>query len=388
MAKFLNRLKARLAREILTESAKEGKNWIVSKKLIMETEEGDVEALPGDTVEVGADEEGNMVVGSKAAVVIITDPEIAEKVAEVVVNADELSDVEFVQRDAMDALDDGEAMDDVVEKLGDSDDETIETAEMKVEACESVEEKYDIFARNIMHPTKALICESILVDENANDYLNVATVKMLGTLVESYEDYSKFTSRVSSLKGSIQPGKREIALSEAGKPMGFYDTEAEHGELYPDHEFDSVEAMDSYDNEPVSVMDTVKEDEWVDTEAKEPRRYEDMTEEEMEDWAAGEDAFDDEDMIECSLKKYEESAQSGEDYMSLVESLSSKKLGLKESAISKIAGTFAKNLNESCVKVFDTKLGVYCASFKESVECNNFIAETKDEGRFTKRFFN
>lgn len=39
MAKYLNRLSARLARQALAES----KAWVVSKKLILETDEGDVE---------------------------------------------------------------------------------------------------------------------------------------------------------------------------------------------------------------------------------------------------------------------------------------------------------------------------------------------------------
>jgi hypothetical protein len=52
MAKFLKRLSARVAREALRESAKEAKNWIVSRKLILETEEGDIEFDKGETVEM------------------------------------------------------------------------------------------------------------------------------------------------------------------------------------------------------------------------------------------------------------------------------------------------------------------------------------------------
>ena len=96
MSKYLNRLKARLAMQKLVESAKQGKNWIVTKKLVLEAEDADLELEPGDSVEVGANDNGDMVVGSKAAVVVITSPEVAEQVANAVVNADELSDVEFV----------------------------------------------------------------------------------------------------------------------------------------------------------------------------------------------------------------------------------------------------------------------------------------------------
>ena len=122
MSKYLNRLKARLAMQKRVESAKQGKNLIVTKKLVLEAEDADLELEPGDSVEVGANDNGDMVVGSKAAVVVITSPEVAEQVANAVVNADELSDVEFVTRDAMDALESGEGLDDVVDALGDAPD--------------------------------------------------------------------------------------------------------------------------------------------------------------------------------------------------------------------------------------------------------------------------
>ena len=37
--------------------------------------------------------------------------------------------------------------------------------------------------------------------------------------------------------------------------MGFYDTEAEHGELYPDHEFDSVEDAAYYTGLPHLILE-------------------------------------------------------------------------------------------------------------------------------------
>ena len=122
MTKFLRRLSARTAREALRESAKEGKSWIVTKTLILETEDengdmGELEFNPGDVVEMGASEDGDMAVKSSAAVVVISDPEIAKKIADTVVNSDELSDVKFVDRPALDAVMDGEDTEEVVDKL-------------------------------------------------------------------------------------------------------------------------------------------------------------------------------------------------------------------------------------------------------------------------------
>ena len=48
MAKFLNRLAARLGREQLRESAKEGKNWIVTKRLVLEAEDAEGNAFDAE----------------------------------------------------------------------------------------------------------------------------------------------------------------------------------------------------------------------------------------------------------------------------------------------------------------------------------------------------
>jgi hypothetical protein len=95
---------------------------------------------------------------------------------------------------------------------------------------------------------------------------------------------------------------------------------------------------------------------------------------------------DDEDFeqVESCLGKYEESAKTGSDYMMLVESL--EKAGVKEEKAGKIVATFGDERLNECVKVYDTKYGKFIATFKESVDANNFIAEA-GENRFTKRFF-
>jgi uncharacterized protein with PIN domain len=352
MAKFLNRLACRLALANL----KESKNWIVTRKLICETDEGDVEFEAGDSIEVGGDEEGNMVLDGSAAVVVISDPEIAEKVADVLASADELSDVDFVEKPALDAVLDGEDVEDVVDALGDSEDDNVEVAEVSVddEKKESVENKYAKFAENTIHAAKMLACESVQIEENASP-INMSNIKRASVKKESYNDYKEFAARVAALKGSIKPGTREIALTEAGEAFGAYDTEADAGMLYPENSWKSEDEMDNFDDAPVAAV-------------------EDMT------WEDDEDAM----AVESCLGKYEESAKSGKDYVALTESL--EKAGLKEEKIAKIVSTFgAQDLKES-VKVFDNKYGKFIATFKESVDCNNFIAEA-GENRFSKRYF-
>lgn len=374
--KYTNRLKARLAREKLAEAAKEGRNWIVSRKLILETEEGDMKFDAGDSMEIGATDDGDMAVKGQAAVVVISDEDIAKKIADIVVNADELSDVEFEDRSALDALGDGEDMDQVVDDLADAepaegeDDaaDSVEVPMVKPDQKESVENKFAKFSANRMNPAKFYVCESILVDEESDDALNMFAIKVPAVMKESFDNYADFTKRVSELKGSIQPGKRELALTEAGEYMGSYDTEANSGELYPENSWKSADEMDNFESEPAGLMDG------------------DLG---YDEGAPMDNAAEDAEFGECFesvLKAYEESAKSGADYMKLTESLEAMKLN--ENHIGEVVSSFNNSLMEGCVRAYDTKYGKYVAAFKESVDCNNFIEEAKAEGRFTKRFFN
>ena len=375
--KYTNRLKARLAREKLAEAAKEGRNWIVTRKLILETEEGDMDFDAGDNVEIGATDDGDMAVKGQAAVVVISDEDIAKKIADIVINADELSDVEFEDRSALDALDDGEGLDQVVDDLADAepaegeDDNAegdIEVPMVKPDQKESVENKFAKFSENRMNPKKFYACESILVDEESDDALNMFAIKVPGVMKESFNDYKEFTKRVSELKGSIQPGVREIALTESGKVMGDFNTESNEGTLYPENSFENTEDMDNFQSEPAGLMDG------------------DLG---YDEGAPMDDTVEDAEFDECFesvLKTYEESAKSGSDYMKLAESLEAMKLN--ESHIGEVVSSFNNSLMEGCVRAYDTKYGKYVAAFKESVDCNNFIEEAKAEGRFTKRFFN
>lgn len=388
--KYTNRLKARLAYDKLCESAKEGKDWIVTRKLILETDEGNMELDPGDTVEVGATDDGDMAIKGQAAVVVICDEDIAKKIADIIVNADELSDVEFVDRSALDALDDGEGMDQVIDDLADAEpaegedennepaegeeefksEDTIEVPTVKATEKESVENKFAKFSDHRMNPEKFYICESILVDEESDDTLNMYAIKLPGMMKESFDNYKEFTKRVSELKGSIQPGKREIALTENGKVMGSYYVESDMGELYPENSFESVEEMDNSESDPAAVMDSADMDVNFDDEV-------------IEDSV---DECNNVNAMEACLKNYEESAKSGKDYIDMVNGLEN--LGLKESVVAKIVSSFdSRKLNE-CVRVYDSKYGKYVNALKESVEADNFIEETGEAKRFTKRFFN
>lgn len=356
MSKYLNRLACRMARAKLAES----KSWIATKSLILETEEGDVEIQPGEELNLGASEDGDLAIDApgKAAVVVISDPELAKEIADTVVNADELSDVEFVDKPALDALND-EEMDVVVDKLadGEDEDETVEVGQVSVDQKESVSTKFAKFAENKIHG-REVVCEAIQVAEEEAP-IDMLSIKCDRVKKESVEDYAKFTSRVAEMHGSIQPGEREIALTESGKVFGSFDKAANHGKLYLESEFDDAAAMDAANDEPVSLVDAAPLGD--------------------ADEAATE-------CVECALKGYEESAKTGADYMKMVEALEGAKLA--ESTIASIVATFdSKSLKESCCRVYDSKYGRNVACFKEGVEADNFMADTKAEKRFSKRYF-
>lgn len=368
MAKYLKRLEARLARQALREAADQSKNWIVTKKLILETEEGDMEFEPGEQMEIGATPDGDMAINGSAAVVVISDPELASKIADIVVSSDELSDVEFKDKPALDAALDGENVEDVIDNLADNEpeDDNVEVAEMDVEKKESVEAKFEKFSEHRMNPKKAFVCESILVDEEYNAPLNIATIKADRVMKESMDKYDTFIARVSEMKGSLQPGEREVALSESGKVMGSFDKSANSGILFLENEFDSVEDMDNFNSEPEALMQDFDFE------------YEDADMDDMNN-------IDNIEAFDSALGEYEESAKTGADYAKFTEALTA--LKLKESTIAKIVSTFDNKSLKECVRAFDTKYGKYVAAFKESAACDNFIVETGDEKRFTKRFF-
>ena len=356
MAKYLNRLSARLAREALAES----KAWVVSKKLILETDEGDVELEKGDVVDLGATPEGDLAVKSNnAAVVVIADADLASKIADTVVSSDELSDVEFVTKDAVDTVLDGEPVDDVIGKMADEEPEVdeVEVAQVDVDKKESVQAKFDKFAANPIVFTKSLACESILIDEEDEEPINMATVSAETVAKEPYFGYEEFVSRVSELGGSVQPGEVEKALDANGKIIGYFDKNTSQGMIYPESQFESEEDMMNISTDAEPVMSDPLSDEELGAE----------------------------DAVEEALGCYESSEMSGADYMKMIESLKAAKLS--ESTVAKIAGSFGnRTLAEGC-RVFDTVLGKHVCVKESGVDADNWIAESGADKRFTKRYF-
>lgn len=356
MAKYLNRLSARLAREALRES----KAWVVSKKLILETDEGDVELEKGDVVDLGATPDGDLAVKSNAAaVVVIADADLASKIADTVVSSDELSDVEFVTKDAVDTVLDGEPVDDVIGKMADEEPEAseVEVAEVDVDKKESVQAKFDKFAANPIAFTKSLKCESILIDEEDETAIDMATISQDSVAKEPFFDYETFVSRISELGGSVQPGEVEKALDVNGKMIGFFDKATSQGMIYPESQFESEEEMM---NVPAEAQ---------------PLMSEPLEGAEAESCEA----------VEEALGCYESSEMTGADYMKMVESLQAAKLS--ESTVAKIAGSFgSRTLAEGC-RVFDTVLGKHVCVKESGVDADNWIAESGAEKRFTKRYF-
>lgn len=356
MAKYINRLAARLAREELRES----KAWVVSKKLILETDEGDVELEKGDMVDLGATPEGDLAVKSNAAaVVVIADADLASKIADTVVSSDELGDVEFVTKDAVDTVLDGEPVDDVIGKMADEEPDAseVEVGECSVVKKESVEAKFAKFAANPIHFTKSLACESILIDEDDNAPIDMATMSQDSVAKEPFFGYEEFVSRVSELGGSVQPGEVEKALDANGKMIGYFDKATSQGMIYPESSFESEEAMMNTPAEATPLMNKPLEGEEAE-----------MT-----------------DAVEEALSCYESSEMSGADYVKMVESLKAAKLS--ESTVAKIAGSFGtRTLAEGC-RVFDTTLGKTVCVKESGVDADNWIAESGEEKRFTKRYF-
>lgn len=356
MAKYLNRLSARLAREALRES----KAWVVSKKLILETDEGDVELEKGDVIDLGATPDGDLAVKSNAAaVVVIADADLASKIADTVVSSDELSDVEFVTKDAVDTVLDGEPVDDVIGKMADEEPEAseVEVAEVDVDKKESVQAKFDKFAANPIAFTKSLKCESILIDEEDETAIDMATISQDSVAKEPFFDYETFVSRISELGGSVQPGEVEKALDANGKMIGFFDKATSQGMIYPESQFESEEEMMNVPAEAQPLMGEPLE-------GAEAESYE---------------------AVEEALGCYESSEMTGADYMKMVESLQAAKLS--ESTVAKIAGSFgSRTLAEGC-RVFDTVLGKHVCVKESGVDADNWIAESGAEKRFTKRYF-
>ena len=133
--KQIKRMRARLALDKL----KESKAWIASKKLVLETDEGDLEIAKGKQVILGATADGDLAIKDPQAVVIIADEKVATEVIDAIMNAEDLADVEFIDRPAVDAALEGDlTVDAVIQGLIDADEDA---EEVEVAVVEPEDEK-------------------------------------------------------------------------------------------------------------------------------------------------------------------------------------------------------------------------------------------------------
>lgn len=356
MAKYLKRYNARLALQKL----KESRTWIVKKHMLLETEDADLELNPGDPVILGATEAGEVAIKDPKAVVVIADDAVASKVLDAITNAESLGDVEFIDKPALDAALDGASVEDIIDGLADSDDDSVETPVASTADDASVEEKCEAIAENIIPTKNAMYCERAYIAEDEGDSLELTSVKTPAEDVLDMSSYDEFTAKIAELGGSVQPGAKEIALNAEGLVMGYFDQEAGAGKIFPTVTFANAEEMDNFEaGQSDSALAAIQDDPELESV--------------------------DEAVVESALKAYEESAMSAKDLNTLTESLT--KAGVAESALGKIANTFVKSSLKEGVNVFDTKLGKVVACFAERVEADNYIAESGEETRYTKRFF-
>ncbi len=349
--KYLARFRARQALDALRES----KAWIASKKLVLETEEGDLEIEKGQQVILGATEDGNVAIKDPTAIVVVTDDDLASKIVDAMKSAEDLGDVKFLDKPALDAALEGETVEDLVAGLVDAEEDSdeVEVATVDTDKDSSVEEKCKKIAENVIPLAgKVLEVEAIQIAEEDNAPINLGDVNAESGLAQDVASYDEFVSHAAT----IAPGDSEIAFDKDGKVIGYWDGTS--GKIF-NTGFDSAEDMMNANTDPVAAV--------------QPAEFEaGMPAETLES-------------VEESLKTYEESAKSAKDLFALTESL--EKAGLTESAIASVANSFVSRSMKEGVAVFDTKLGKNVAVFVESVDANNYISESGEEGRFTKRYF-
>lgn len=356
--KYVNRMRARLALGKLAEM----KNaWIVSKDMKLVTESGDMELKKGAIVEAYATTNGHLAI-REAGVTVVLDDEIAPTTMDNIASAAELGDVKFVKKSALDSALDGETIDNLVAGLvdGEEDSDDVERAEVDTEEKESVESKFaKLESVERITEDGALQSDEVQIADEPDAPIDLGTVEADKVAKDEVTDYEEFKSMVQGMNGTVAPGDSEIAFNADGKVVGYFDTAAGNGVVYPDTTFNSAEDMNNFSGEPEALV--------------QPAEFESTcSEEELA-------------QVEESLKAYEESDKSGADYMTFVESLT--KAGLEESVIGKVANSFvSRNLAEGTVTAFDTKHGAVVKALSENVDMNNWIADTKAEGVFTKRF--
>ena len=355
--KQIKRMRASLALDKL----KESKTWIASKKMILETDEGDLEIEKGKQVILGATEDGDLAIKDPATVVIVTDDSLATKIVDAMKSADSLSDVEFIEKPAIDAALDGTSLEDIVDGLADAvaedDAEDVEIAAVDAEE-ESVEEKCAKIADNKLECGKSCHCEALMIDEEDEAPIDMNMVAADSNAASDMGSYEEFKAAVQGMNGTVAPGDAEIAFDADGKAIGYWDTVSNTGKMF-------AQGFDSAD-------DMMNSDAAAEVPATQPADFEaDLGAEQTE-------------ALESVLEAYDASEKSAKDLVEMTEKLA--ELGLSESAIATVANSFvARSLKEG-VLVFDTKLGKNVRAFKEDVEAKQWIADAAEEGRFKKRF--
>ena len=74
---------------------------------------------------------------------------------------------------------------------------SVEVPELDPNKKESVEAKFAKFSANRLNPKKVLVCESIMIDEESSDRINMYNIKCDRLKKESFNDYKTFSARVS-----------------------------------------------------------------------------------------------------------------------------------------------------------------------------------------------
>ena len=360
--KQIKRLRARMALDKL----KESKAWIASKKLVLETDEGDLEIEKGKQVILGATADGDLAIKDPATVVVVTDDDLATKIVDAMKSAESLGDVEFIEKPAIDAALDGTSLEDIVDGLvdavaedegSDEEDDSIEVATVDSEEDETVEGKCNKIADNKIECGKSCHCEALMIDEEDDAPIDLGTVAADSNVASDMLSYDDFKSAVQAINGTVAPGDAEIAFDAEGKAIGYWDTVNNTGKMFEDG-FDSADDMLGADTEPVPAVQPA-------------------------DFEAGLDAEQTAE-LESVMEAYDASEKSAKDLVEMSSKL--EKLGLSESAIATIANSFVSRSLKEGVMVFDTKLGKNVRAFKEDVEAKQWIADADEEGRFKKRF--
>lgn len=352
--KQIKRMRARLALDKL----KESKAWIASKKLVLETDEGDLEIAKGKQVILGATADGDLAIKDPSTVVVVTDDELVTKIVDAMKSAESLGDVEFIEKPALDAALEGTSLEDIVDGLADAvEEDSVEVATVDVEDEETVEEKCAKIADNKIECDKVCNCESIMIDEEDDAPIDLGSVEADSNVAADMLSYEDFKAAVQNINGTVAPGDAEIAFDVDGKAIGYWDTLNNSGKMF-DQGFDSADDMMAADTEPVPAVQPA----------------------EFEQGLGDEQAIE----LESIMEAYANSEKTANDLMEMASKLET--LGLSESSIATVANSFvARSLKEG-VLVFDTKLGKNVRAFKEDVEAKQWIADASEEGRFKKRF--